>query len=231
MPGTNINGLFGFIRSISFDLFDICVQQYPCITALHFLQVGVPENCTPYVDANALGFYLKNVLPLVFVKTRKGEILPDTQVAIKYMRENAKEFASTLQMLGDYAHRIFKPDEYDKLRARYPVLVSDVAQPYSSFTNLHMSMGAGCYVMTPPGVATILGLMARSGQMAEPFYLPLCSRERDMSKKEAPLTLHRPMLPQMANGIYSTVTIVTPLPCRNPWPAASIDVVLSSYRQ
>jgi hypothetical protein len=116
-----------------------------------------PETCTPYVDANALGFCLKNTLPLVFVRTRSGEVLPNARVAIKYMRENGREFRSVLEKLERYAPRIFKPEAYAELRHRLPFLVHDVAQPYAAFSNVHMAMGAGCYVKTPVGVSTFLG--------------------------------------------------------------------------
>lgn len=116
-----------------------------------------PETCIPYVDANAFGYYLKNVLPLVFVRSKKGEVLPEARVALKYLRENATEFASVLDLIKAYSPRIFRPDAYNKLQARSPLLVSDVVQPYASFSNRYMAMPAGCYVKTPPGIATMLG--------------------------------------------------------------------------
>jgi len=119
--------------------------------------VIAPETCTPYVDANALGYYLKNVLPLVFVRTHSGEILPNARVALKYLRENAREFSTALDTIEHYAPRIFKPERYAALKSRHALLFSDVAQPYAAFSNIHMALGAGCYVMTPPGVATVLG--------------------------------------------------------------------------
>jgi hypothetical protein len=66
-----------------------------------------------------------------------------------------------------------------------------------------------------------------------PFIYLSAVENKICPKKRQPLTLHRPMLHQMANGIFlqPVTTIVTPLPCCNPWPAASIDVVLSSHRQ
>jgi hypothetical protein len=116
-----------------------------------------PETCTPYTDANACGYYLKNTLPLVFVRTNRGEVLPNARVALKYLRENAGRFADVLERIAGWAERVFRPDAYAALRASRPLLVADVAQPYSSFTNTYMAMGAGCYAMTPPGVATLLG--------------------------------------------------------------------------
>lgn len=116
-----------------------------------------PETCTPYLDANASGFWLRNVLPLVFVKTRAGEVLPDARVALKYMRENAREFAPVLERLAAAAPRIFTPDGYAELARTRPLIVSDVAQPYASFSNSYMALRAGLYVRTPPGLATLLG--------------------------------------------------------------------------
>jgi hypothetical protein len=116
-----------------------------------------PETCTPYVDANALGFYLKNTLPIIFVRTRSGDVLPNCRVAIKYMRENAHEFRAELETLAHFSSRIFRPDAYARLCETIPILAHDVAQPYSAFSNLHMAMGAGCYAKTPRGLATFLG--------------------------------------------------------------------------
>jgi len=116
-----------------------------------------PETCTPYVDANAFGYYVKNELPLVFIRTAKGEILPDARVAIKYMRENAARFCETLAILERHAARIFRSEVYPNLKANHPILFSDVAQPYASFSNRHMALRIGCYAMTPPGIALMLG--------------------------------------------------------------------------
>ncbi|HEY1934295.1 MAG TPA: hypothetical protein VGG99_19980 [Acetobacteraceae bacterium] len=116
-----------------------------------------PETCAPYVDANALGYYLKNTLPLVFVRSRAGDVLPNARVAIKYMRENAGEFRESLELLEHHARRIFQPDAYARLRDTTPFLVTDVAQPYAAFSHAHMAMGAGCYAKTPAGLSTFLG--------------------------------------------------------------------------
>ncbi len=119
--------------------------------------VLAPETCTPWVDANAFGYYLKNVLPVVFVRTSHGELLPNARIAIKYLRENASHFSNVLDLLEHYAPRIFTAAAWKELRPQYPKLFTDVAQPYSAFSNTHMALGAGCYVMTPPGVATVIG--------------------------------------------------------------------------
>jgi hypothetical protein len=116
-----------------------------------------PETCTPYVAANALGYYVKTVLPLVFVRTRRGELLPEARVAVKYMRENARDFGAALDALAAAAAAIFDPAAYKALRRKHPYLVADVAQPYAAFSNAHIAMRAGCYVKTPPGMATLLG--------------------------------------------------------------------------
>jgi hypothetical protein len=116
-----------------------------------------PETCAPYTDANAFGYYLKNVLPILFVRTTKGDLLPNARVAMKYLRENASQFTSVLDLIEHHARRVFEPGHYTKLKPRYPQLFADVVQPYGAFSNVHMAMGAGCYVRTPPGVATFLG--------------------------------------------------------------------------
>jgi hypothetical protein len=116
-----------------------------------------PESCISFTEANSTGYYLKNVLPLVFVKTRKGEVLPDSRVALKYLRENEKEFNSVLQIINRYSDRIFRSSLFKRLKSKYPILFSDVCQPYSSFSDEYMTMKGGFYVMTPPGIATMLG--------------------------------------------------------------------------
>jgi hypothetical protein len=116
-----------------------------------------PETCTPYVDANSFGYYVKNEMPLVFVHSRKGELLPDARVAVKYMRENAERFKGTLAVLERHAPRVFRPETYFALKARAPVLFSDVAQPYACFSDSFIALRIGCYAMTPPGVALIVG--------------------------------------------------------------------------
>ena len=117
----------------------------------------IPESCTPYVDANSLGYYLKNVLPLVFVKTRKGELLLEARVALKYLRENARQFSKELKEIEKCAATIFRETEYENFINDYRYLFSDVVQPYSSFTNKHISIRAGLWINTPSAISTVIG--------------------------------------------------------------------------
>ncbi len=117
----------------------------------------VPESCTPYIDANSLGFYLKPLLPLVFVRTSKGELLLEARVALKYLRENARRFTTPLETIAHYARRIFRPEVYAELQPRHPRLFGDIVQPYSAFTDKHLSLRAGLWVHTPPRVSTVIG--------------------------------------------------------------------------
>jgi hypothetical protein len=117
----------------------------------------IPEACTPYLDANSLGFYLRPLLPMVFVRTRRAELLLEARVAMKYLRENSRQFAKELQKIQEYAQTIFQPEALEVLRASHPLLFSDVVQPYSSFTSRHFSMRAGLWVHTPPGISTVIG--------------------------------------------------------------------------
>jgi hypothetical protein len=51
--------------------------------------------------------------------------------------------------------------------SRLPRLLSDVIQPYSAFTDRHVSMRAGLWVATPPGVSTLIGpLVNQVGPLA-----------------------------------------------------------------
>ncbi len=117
----------------------------------------LPESCTPYVDANSLGFYLRPFLPIVFVRTSLGELLLEARVALKYLRENQRRFEPILERVEHYARRIFRPEAAAKASRGHPRLFSDVVQPYSSFTDRHLSMRAGLWVQTPPGVSTVVG--------------------------------------------------------------------------
>jgi hypothetical protein len=117
----------------------------------------VPESCTPYIDANSLGYYLKPLLPLVFVRTKKGEPLLDARVALKYLRENSACFKSVLETIEQHAQRIFRSEICDQLRPYPPWLFSDIIQPYSAFTDVHLALRAGLWVHTPPGVSTVIG--------------------------------------------------------------------------
>jgi hypothetical protein len=117
----------------------------------------VPESCTPYIDANSLGFYLKPLLPLVFVRTTKGEPLLEARVALKYLRENARRFANVLETIEYYARRIFRPEVYARMQPHHPQLFGNVVQPYNSFTTKHFSIRAGIWVHTPPGMSTLIG--------------------------------------------------------------------------
>ncbi len=116
-----------------------------------------PETCAPYVDANSLGFYLRPILPIVLVRTRRGEPLAEARVALKYLRENAGRFAPELARIAAHAATIFKPEVYDRLAPPLPRWATDVAQPYSTFAPGHLSLRTGLWIRTPPGVSTIIG--------------------------------------------------------------------------
>ena len=117
----------------------------------------IPESCTPYLDANSTGFYLKPVLPIVFVRTARGELLLEARVAMKYLRENADRFRSELDKIESWAQVIFQPERLMERRGIHPRLFTDIIQPYSSFTNRHISLRAGLWVHTPDGLSTIIG--------------------------------------------------------------------------
>ncbi len=117
----------------------------------------VPESCTPYLDANGLGFYLKTMLPLVFVKANNGDLFLDARVAVKYLRENSKKFPAVLDKIGVHASRILLMENCGKLKTRPPWLFTDIVQPYRAFTDKHISIRAGLWVQTPPGINTVIG--------------------------------------------------------------------------
>jgi hypothetical protein len=116
----------------------------------------LPESCAPYSDAISLGFHLKLVLPLVFVKSKRGEPLSEARVALKYLRENQAQFASVLDTIRQYAPRVFQKKDPGGVSSSNPWLFEDVVQPYSMFTRSHVSMRTGLWVQTPPGMSTII---------------------------------------------------------------------------
>ena len=127
----------------------------------------LPESCTPYLDANSLGFYLKPLLPIVFVRTSKGEPLLDARVALKYLRENSRKFSTVLDRIGQEASRILNADVCESVNPRPPWLLRDITQPYRAFTAKHFSLRAGLWVHTPPGISTVIGpLLNQSGPLS-----------------------------------------------------------------
>jgi hypothetical protein len=117
----------------------------------------IPESCTPFLDANGLGFYLKPRLPIVFVRNRRGEPLLEARTALKYLRENAARFAPELERIAQGAASLFKPETAVGLTPRRRLLFSDVVQPYNAFTNQHLSLRCGLWAATPAGVSTVIG--------------------------------------------------------------------------
>jgi hypothetical protein len=117
----------------------------------------VPESCTPYVDANALGYYLSPVLPIVFVRSKDGVALLDARVAMRYLRENHSRFLSVLDVVEAHARGIFQAQAYERVGRCDPYLLADVIQPYAAFTDRHISLRTGMWVATPPGVSTVIG--------------------------------------------------------------------------
>jgi hypothetical protein len=80
----------------------------------------------------------------------------DARVAIKYVRENSATFSDVLSLIAEKARRVFDSDRY---ATRHPEDLSfyDVVQPYSAFTSRHVSLRAGLWVHTPPGINTVIG--------------------------------------------------------------------------
>lgn len=125
-----------------------------------------PESCTPYLEALRLGYHLKPLLPLLFVRNTRGELLLEARVALKYVLENRAKFAGIVDRVRSHAARIFRPDRLAQLRPRHPALFDAVVQPYSAFTARHLSLRAGLWVHTPPGISTVIGpLLNQAGPL------------------------------------------------------------------
>lgn len=115
-----------------------------------------PEVCVPYQDANGLGFTLRPRLPLLFVKSRRGELLPDARTALAYARENATEFAGELAAIAEHAPSVLDPAVVRRHEQAAPLLFRDLAQPYGSFGHGFFAIPAGLYAVTEPGTGTFI---------------------------------------------------------------------------
>lgn len=116
-----------------------------------------PAVCAPYQSASGLGFMLRPRLPLLFVKTRRGELLPDARTAIAYARENVSDFAEVLKVLEQHAPLVFDPDVVTRYQDKAPLLFCDIATPYATFGHQFFAIPAGFYVSTDAGVGTVIG--------------------------------------------------------------------------
>jgi hypothetical protein len=76
---------------------------------------------------------------------------------MKYLRENEDRFGAELEKIESWAQAIFRREPYAEWRSTYPRLFTDVIQPYSSFTDRHISLRAGLWVHTPGGLSTMIG--------------------------------------------------------------------------
>jgi hypothetical protein len=116
-----------------------------------------PEACAPYQNASGLGFMLRPRLPLLFVKTRRGEFLPDARTALAYARENLSDFAEALGILEKYAPSVLDGNIVARYQDKAPLLFCDIATPYATFGHEFFAIPAGLYVSTNPGVGTVIG--------------------------------------------------------------------------
>lgn len=158
-PHLLASNLLTFERSLRRGVSVMSVVPAPSTFARaeHAKQYPVPESCTPYVDANSMGWHLAPILPIVLVRTSRGEPLMEARVAMKYLRENSARFAGPLEIIARHARSIFDPEAFAQLIRKNPGLATDVVQPYTAFTAKHISFRAGVWVATPPGINTVIG--------------------------------------------------------------------------
>lgn len=116
-----------------------------------------PETCVPYREANGLGFVVRPRLPLLFVRNRRGELLPDAATALAYARDNEVEFETELSICARYAGDVLDVDVVRRAEHRAPLLFRDLAQPYSLFGPGHYAIPAGLYAQTDLGIGTFIG--------------------------------------------------------------------------
>lgn len=116
-----------------------------------------PEACTPYLDATGMGFLLKPRLPLLFVRTRRGDLLPDARTALAFAREHERDFADVLAVVEERAAEVLDPQVVARSERHEPHLFRDLVQPYSLFAEGVLDIPLGLYVVTPPGLGTVIG--------------------------------------------------------------------------
>ena len=125
-----------------------------------------PETCVPYREATGMGFVLRPSLPLLFVRNRGGELLPDAATALAYAREHAADFKGELDVIADFASSVLEPAVVGRYERRAPLLFRDLAQPYSLFGPTYYSIPAGLYVQTEPGIGTVIWASTQPGRKA-----------------------------------------------------------------
>jgi hypothetical protein len=116
-----------------------------------------PESCAPYQDATGLGWIVRPRLPLLFVRTRRGELLPDARTALAYARENQDEFRSELETVARYAASVLDPSTVRRYERRAPETFSDLVQPYRSFRDGFFFIPLGIRIRSMAGLATLIG--------------------------------------------------------------------------
>src|SRR5439155_2307025 len=116
-----------------------------------------PEMCPPYCDANAVGLMIRPRLPLLFVRTRRGELLPDARTALAYARENDAEFGDALEAMGRCAPAVLDPEVVARYGGRDPLLFRDLGQPYRAFAHGFFVIPIGLCVTTSTGIGTMIG--------------------------------------------------------------------------
>ena len=123
-----------------------------------------PEVCLPYRQANRLGYVLRNRLPILFVRTRNGELLADGRTALAYALAQPRRFADELAAVREAATTVLRPPAE---RAHLPAdVVTNVVQPYHSFAPGFFGIPTGVYATSRPGVGLWLGpLVNREGPL------------------------------------------------------------------
>lgn len=116
-----------------------------------------PESCAPYQDATGLGWIVRPRLPLLFVRTRRGELLPDARTALAYARENEDEFRSELETIAAYAPSVLYPSTVRRFQRLAPEAFRDLAQPYRSFRDGFFFIPLGIRIRSRTGLATLVG--------------------------------------------------------------------------
>ncbi len=118
----------------------------------------VPEVCLPYRKANALGFVLRNRLPFLFVRNRRGELLGDGQTALAYALSRPRDFADEIEAIREAAASVMVPESQ---REHLPAdVISYLAQPYHSFTVGFYGIPTGIFASSAPGFGLWLGPLA-----------------------------------------------------------------------
>jgi hypothetical protein len=116
-----------------------------------------PEVCVPYREANGLGFVLRTRLPLLFVHSKRGELIADAATALAYARDNEVDFAPELAEVQLQAVDVLDGNILAAYTEAQRRRACDLVQPYQTFGHGFFAVPLGLFVESPEGTGTLVG--------------------------------------------------------------------------